>query len=63
MTAKTLLLTTQLTADEAHLMLTFLTELTDAIWDAYGENIIQLRHRESTAEIKHDNPYHIDDPF
>lgn len=40
-------LKTHWTADDAHLILSFLDELRDVLWTAYGAEIIDQRHQES----------------
>jgi uncharacterized protein YktA (UPF0223 family) len=42
---------TDWTADEIHLLLSFLNEISEKLWDIYGEDIIELRHQEATQRM------------
>ena len=47
MTMQLLQLRTYWTADDAHLIITFLDELRDTLWATYGADIIEQRQKEN----------------
>ena len=55
---------TYCTADDAHLIISFLDELRDTLWATYGTEIIEQRHKEAQQKIDLDNrqwPLEIDE--
>jgi|GEM_PF-1174984 len=48
-------LKTHWSADDAHLVLSFLDELRDALWAAYGAEVIEQQHQESQTSADYDD--------
>lgn len=46
MSMKLTKITTHWSAADAHMMISFLDELKDALWDTYGEDIIKVHQAE-----------------
>lgn len=46
---------THWTADEAHMMISFLADLKDMLWASYGEEIIEMHRSDPEYEHKLDN--------
>ena len=54
MTMKTLRLRTYWDADDAHLVISFLDELRDLLWDSYGDEIIATHQNLADAAAQND---------
>jgi hypothetical protein len=58
---KTMKVTTYLNADEAEIIITFLSEIQDALWQQYHEEIFAAHQTELTADCQLDLDF--DDPI
>jgi len=59
---KTLKMTTYFNADDAELVIGFLTEMQDALWQYYGEEILVQHQREAIARKNQQLDLDFDDP-